>query len=152
VGEAGLAVCRRVFALWRKLRARSLSRAGLRAAVGPLRRRTRALLSRGARCGVGKTAGFCRNVLRVEAALWRFAEVPGLEPTNNPAERALRPAVLWRKQSLGSHGGAGCRFVERILSVTATLRRGGGKVLDYLEAALSAHRLGQPPPGIFAAA
>src|SRR5688500_7602708 len=52
VGEAGLRVCRRVFALWRKLRARSLSRGGLRAAVGTLRRRMRALLERGARCGV----------------------------------------------------------------------------------------------------
>lgn len=64
---------------------------------------------------------------------------------------ALRPAVLWRKQSLGSHSRAGCRFVERMLSVTATLRQRGRKVLDYLEAALSAHRLGQPPPGVFAA-
>lgn len=152
VGEAGLAVCRRVFALWRELRGGRLSRAGLREAVGPLRRRMRALLSRGTRCGVEKTTGFCRNVLKVEAALWRFAEVPGLEPTNNPAERALRPAVLWRKQSLGSHSRAGCRFVERMLSVTATLRQRGRKVLDYLEAALSAHRLGQPPPGVFAAA
>lgn len=152
VGEAGLAVCRRVFALWRELRDGSLSRAGLRAAVGTLRRRTHALLLRGVRCGVKKTTGFCRNVLKVEPALWRFAEVPGLEPTNNPVERALRPAVLWRKQSLGSHGRAGCRFVERMLSVTATLRRRGGRVLDYLEAALAAHRLGQPPPGVFAAA
>jgi transposase len=110
-----------------------------------------ALLLRGTRCGVKKTAGFCRNVLRVEPALWRFAEVPGLEPTNNAAERALRPAVLWRKQSLGSHSRAGCRFVERMLSVTATLRRRGRGVLDYLEAALAAHRLGQPPPSVFAA-
>src|SRR5687767_9529517 len=152
VGEAGLRVCRRVFALWRKLRARSLSRAGLRAAVGTLRRRMRALLERGARCGVEKTTGFCRNVRKLEPALWRFAEVSGLEPTNNPVERALRPAVLWRKQSLGSQSRAGCRFVERMLSVTATLRRRGRKVLDYLQAALSAHRLGQPPPGVFAAA
>jgi transposase len=152
VGEAGLAVCRRVFALWRALRGGRLSRAGLREAVGPLRRRTHALLLRGARCGVSKTAGFCRNVLRVEAALWRFAEVAGLEPTNNPVERALRPAVLWRKQSLGSQSRAGCRFVERMLSVTATLRDRGRSVLDYLEAALSAHRLGQPPPSVFAAA
>jgi transposase len=30
----------------------------------------------------------------VEAALWTFARVEGLEPTNNAAERALRPAVL----------------------------------------------------------
>jgi transposase len=152
VGEAGLRVCRRVFTLWRNLRSGCLSRTGLREQIEPLRRQMRKLLKRGADCRVKKTMGFCRNVLKVEGALWRFAEVKGLEPTNNPAERALRPAVLWRKQSLGSQSRAGCRFVERILSVTATLRRRGGKVLDYLEAALSAHRLGQPPPSVFAAA
>jgi transposase len=152
VGEAGLTICRRVFDLWRELRGGTVSRQDLRQLVELLRRRMHALLLRGTRCGVKKTTGFCRNVLKVEAALWRFAEVAGLEPTNNPVERALRPAVLWRKQSLGSHSRAGCRFVERMLSVTATLRQRGRSVLDYLEAALSAQRLGQPPPSIFAAA
>jgi transposase len=42
-------------------------------------------------------------LLRLEAALWTFARVKGIEPTNNHAERMLRPAVMWRKQSLGSH-------------------------------------------------
>jgi hypothetical protein len=36
------------------------------------------------------------------AALWTFAKVEGLEPTNNAAERAIRKAVLWRKGSFGS--------------------------------------------------
>ncbi len=34
----------------------------------------------------------------------------GAEPTNNVAERALRPAVLWRKGSFGSDSAAGSRF------------------------------------------
>jgi len=43
----------------------------------------------------------------------------GVEPTNNVAERALRPAVLWRKGSFGTQSDGGARFVERLLTVTA---------------------------------
>jgi len=41
------------------------------------------------------------------AALWTFARVPGVEPTNNGAERALRPAVLWRKGCFGAQSAQG---------------------------------------------
>ena len=37
-------------------------------------------------------------------------EYPNDHPTNTVAERALRPAVLWRKGSFGSDSEAGCRF------------------------------------------
>jgi transposase len=41
--------------------------------------------------------------------LWTFVRVDGVEPTNNAAERALRPALLWRRRSFGFHSEAGCR-------------------------------------------
>jgi hypothetical protein len=34
--------------------------------------------------------------------LWTFAQVDGVEPTNNAAKRAVRPAVLWRKGCFGT--------------------------------------------------
>jgi transposase len=74
-----------------------------------------------------------------------------VEPTNNAAERALRPAVIKRKRSFGCHGAAGCRFTERLRSVTATRRRRGRPVLDYLVEALVAHRHGLPVPAPLAA-
>src|ERR671933_518224 len=49
-----------------------------------------------------KAAGLCRELRKWWPALWTFARVEGVEPTNNVAERALRPAVLWRKGSFGS--------------------------------------------------
>src|SRR5947207_15218942 len=52
-------------------------------------------------------------------ALWSFARVEGVEPTNNVAERALRPAVLWRQGSFGSNSGPGSRFAERLLTIVA---------------------------------
>ena len=78
--------------------------------------------------------------------MWTFAYHEGVEPTNNTAERALRPAVLWRKRSFGCHSEDGCRFVERLLTVVQTLRLQGRDVLDYLQAALTAHRSGLPAP------
>ena len=53
-----------------------------------------------------------------------------MAPTNNRAEQALRPAVLWRKGSFGTHSDEGARFVERLLTVTATCRHQGRSVLD----------------------
>ena len=53
-------------------------------------------------------------------ALWTFAEVPDVEPTNNAAERGLRAAVIYRKLSLGSRSQDGERTIERLLSVDQT--------------------------------
>jgi transposase len=58
----------------------------------------------------------------------------------------LRLAVLWRKKSFGSQSEAGCRFVERLLTVVQMRRRQGRPVLDYLYEALVAQRAGLPAP------
>jgi transposase len=79
-------------------------------------------LEAGAACPCPRTAGTCRQLLAVEPALWTFARVAGVEPTNNAAERALRHAVQWRKTSYGTASEAGTRFVGNILSVAATCR------------------------------
>lgn len=89
---------------------------------------------------------FCENVLKLEAALWTFVTVEGVEPTNSFMERLVRRAVLWRKRSCGCWSEAGCRFVERILAVVQTKRLQGQYVLNYLHAALAAHRAGEPCP------
>ena len=69
------------------------------------------------------TVATCRLLLAAEADLWRFVSVPGLEPTNNSAERALRHAVIWRRSSHGTQSDHGSRFVERILTVVETCRQ-----------------------------
>ena len=90
----------------------------------------------------------CRAILGEEPALWTFVRVAGVEPTNNQSERALRPAVLWRKRSFGTHSAAGSRFVERVLTVVTTLRLQGRHVLGYLTAACTAALCGTPPPSL----
>jgi transposase len=151
-GEAAattmLAICRDMFELWHRFDDREISRGTLRAGIKPLRKRMKQALADGAACGQKKTAGLCRALLKRESALWRFAHTPGLEPTNNLAERMLRPAVVWRKKSFGSHSETGCRYVERMLSVTQTLRQRGHPTMTYLADAIDAHRKGQTPLAI----
>jgi len=148
IGQRLLEITAQVFALWRGFRRRRINRRTLRRGMIPLRRQVREALRAGADCGQKKSVGLCRSLLKRQKALWRFTLTSGLEPTNNLAERMLRPAVIWRKKSFGSHSLGGCRYVERMLSVIQTLRLRRVNALDYLSAAVEAHRKGLPPPAI----
>ena len=64
--------------------------------------------------------------------LVRFLEDPTLEPTNNRAERALRPAVIARKVSQCSKNETGARTFEAFKSVTQTLKQKGRSVVEGL--------------------
>jgi transposase len=152
IGEELLDLTGLLFDLWYKVRDGTRTRRWLDKQIrGWLRNDVVVALERGVVCGCAKTSGVCAEILKVESALWTFARVAGVEPTNNAAERALRPAVLWRKGSFGCQSESGCRFVERLLSVTQTLRKRGGRVLDYLTEALNAHRHGLPVPKVLSA-
>jgi transposase len=151
VGEGLLFHAEVLFDLWYKVRDGRRRRRWRRRQLEWLRPEVHELLRRGAGCACAETAGTCAKVLEVEAALWTFARVEGLEPTNNAAERALRPAVLRRKRSFGNHSEAGCQDVSRLLSVVQTRKRQGRSVLEYLQQALEAPRHGLPFPKLFPA-
>ena len=70
--------------------------------------------------------------MKLATALGTFIDVPGVEPTNNAAERALRPAVLWRKGGFGTPSAAGRRFAARMLTVATTLKQQGRTAVDYV--------------------
>jgi hypothetical protein len=55
--------------------------------------------------------------------LLRFLSEPGVEPTNNRAERDLRPAVIARKVSHCSKNQRGARAFEAFTSVLQTFRK-----------------------------
>jgi len=152
IGEELLCFVEDLFLWWHRVRDGTLSRATLRTNVGELRPAFREVLERGAACGCAKTAAVCRNLLDWEPALWTFVRVEGVEPTNNAAERAVRPAVLWRRRSFGCHSETGCRYVERILTVVQTLRLQNRPVFGFLADAIAAHRRRQPAPRLLPAA
>ncbi len=146
IGRVGLEVVECLFADWWAFRRDELDRVGLRSRLEPIARELQGVLEQGCGCADTKAATFCANVLALYPALWLFAAIEGVEPTNNHAERILRLGVLWRKNAFGCHSAAGCRFVERMLTVVQTLRLPRRPVLDYLHRAIVAHRAGLPAP------
>jgi transposase len=151
VGRWGLAEIERLFALWHHFRAGEFARPELQRRLIPLQARLGRLLRRGQENPNPKAAGLCRELRRWWPALWTFARVDGVEPTNNGAERALRPAVLWRKGSFGSDSEAGSRFAERLLTVVASCRQQGRPLLAFLLAAGEAALRGSSPPSLLPA-
>jgi hypothetical protein len=71
---------------------------------------------------------------------------PGVEPTNNHAERALRSAVIYRKPSLGSQSSKGEQRTARLLSAHTTCGLQRRSLHAYLTDAIAAHNRGDPVP------
>jgi transposase len=146
-GEAALALADRLFHLWHTFRGGGIKRRTLQRRAKPLITELHDWLETGRACAnEDKLATFCDNLLQIEPALWTFLFEEGVEPTNNHAERILRKGVLWRKRAFGCQSDNGCRFVERILTVTQTLRLQQRNIFAYLCQALIAHRTGQRAP------
>jgi transposase len=86
---------------------------------------------------------YCRNLAkRLEKhgeSYFRFITTPGLEPTNNLAEQAIRFVVLDRVVTQGTRSAVGNRWCERIWTVIATCAQQGRSVFEYLYAAVQAH-------------
>ena len=80
-------------------------------------------------------AGFADRLLNQFHKLFLFTRYPGVECTNNAAERTLRHIVLWRKTSYGTQSNEGSRFMERAVSIWMTLKKQGREVLPYFEQA-----------------
>ncbi|HYS30045.1 MAG TPA: transposase [Candidatus Limnocylindria bacterium] len=131
-----------------RFRAGEYDRKALQRRLIPLQARLGRLLRRGEESPDRKAAGLCRELRKWWPALWSFARVEGVEPTNNGAERALRPAVLWRKGSFGSNSEPGSRFAERLLTVVASCRQQGRPLLGLLIAAGDAARQGTAAPSL----
>jgi len=144
-GADFLALSQLVFRLWHLFREGTIDRALLQAAMVPIQQAMHGLLAQGARrCDAPES--MCQELLAHEAALWTFVREDGVEPTNNAAEQALRPAVLWRKGCFGAHSAEGNTFVERILTVSATCAQQHCHLLTFLTAAVDASWRGQPAP------
>jgi len=148
IGSALLVVEQQLFALWYRMREDTLAWADFQVAMQPLMARVKTLLQEGGAGADMKAQGTCRNLLKREAALWTFVWEPGVDPTNNSAERPLRRAVLWRRRSFGTQSEAGSQFVERILTTVTTLRQQRRDVLDYLTTACAAAICKNPAPSL----
>lgn len=82
----------------------------------------------------------------------RFITTPGIEPTNNLAEQAIRFVVLDRRVTQGTRSAAGRSWSERIWTVVATCTQHGRSVLGFLEESVAALFGNTPPPSLLPAA
>jgi transposase len=148
LGEALLAQVELMFDWWYRVRDGTMPRLTFQEKMEPVQHNVGQLLRLGTACSHPKTAATCRDILKRETALWTFVRVAGVEPTNNLAERQVRPGVLWRKRSFGTQSQAGSRFAERIMTVVATLKQQHRNVLDYLSEACEAANCAKPTPSL----
>lgn len=148
LGRDLLRSTRALFRHWARYRDGTITRRGLLRLMHPIRERIDNLLLRGVFSGNPKLYRLCTPLHDRRDWLWTFLDVAGVEPTNNGSERALRPAVIWRKLSFGTQSASGSRFVETILTVVETCHRQSRNSLEFLTAALEAHFAGQPAPSL----
>ena len=80
-----------------------------------------------------------KRLQKYGAQYFTFVTTPGVQPTNNLAEQAIRFVVIDRHITQGTRSEGGQRWCERIWSVIATCAQQGRSVFDYLHAAVKAY-------------
>jgi hypothetical protein len=156
IGKELLELQSELFTHWHKVRDKTLTREAFALKADAIRQKVNLLLEMGAsykakkdeKTSLALTSRTCRELLKLEPAMWLFVRVEGVEPTNNAAERAIRPAVLWRKNSFGTQSLNGSIFVARIFTVVMTLRSQNKNILDFMVEACQAFRDCQSPPSL----
>jgi transposase len=137
-----------MFQHWRRYQSGDIHWPTFQTLMSPIRETINGLLLRGVCSGNRRLVGMCQELHDHREWLWTFVDHEGIEPTNNTAERALRPAVIYRKLSFGTQSESGSRFLERILTVSETCRLQNRSIYDYLVTALHAHFKQQPIPSL----
>ena len=138
----------KMFRLWWKFRAGLIDRTQLIDRSKPIKSKFRTLaVSYWDSCD-RETANLANAFGEHHERLFTFLEEPGVEPTNNAAERALRTAVQWRKISFGNRSRQGELAVGRLLTAVQTCRMQDRHVLGYLTSAVASYRQRTPGPAL----
>jgi hypothetical protein len=88
-----------------------------------------------------------KRLRRHQDDLFTFLDQPGVPFDNNAAERAIRPAVIIRKNSYGNRSARGADAQAVLMSVFRTLKQRGHDPIQTVVQSLATHlRTGQLPP------
>lgn len=79
---------------------------------------------------------------------FRFLTTPGIEPTNNETEQAIRHIVIDRHITQGTRGQRGQRWCERVWTMIATCRQQNRRVFQFFCDALNAHFQQEAAPSL----
>jgi hypothetical protein len=121
IGRAGLEVVDRLFADWWAFRKHEMDRVELKKRMERTSLELEVVLKDGSSSKDKKAATFCANLVEIYPALWLFASVEGVEPTNNHAERLLRTGVLWLKNAFGCQNAEASEASGAVISVLGNL-------------------------------
>jgi transposase len=80
-----------------------------------------------------------------------FITAPGVAPTNNAAEQAIRHVVIDRRVTQGTRGSNGQRWCERIWTTMATCAQQGRSAFEFLQEAMRARVSRTAPPSLLPA-
>ena len=138
-----LALYARLFRLWHRFRGDDAHRQEVILKSLPIQKKFLELAERHVNSEDAEVCNLARVLFLHSDRLFTFIEVPGVEPTNNLAERALRIAVQWRKIVFGNRSTAGEIATARLLTITQTCKIQQRSSLEYLTQAVRCHRLGQ---------
>jgi transposase len=147
-----LAEIGRMFALWHAFKDGHLDRKTLVRKSVPVRARINRCLQTYELSSDPEVARTARGLLKYWNHLFTFLEHDGVEPTNNSAERGIRPAVQWRKICFGNQSEEGELLTARLLTVTRTCTMQQRNSFSFLVDAINAHRLRLPRPSLLPSA
>ncbi len=81
-------------------------------------------------------------------AYFTFITTPGMDPTNNIAEQAVRFIVIDRHVTQGTRGLVGRKTAERLWTVVGTCQLQGRSAFNFILEAVHAYFHGQSPPSL----
>jgi len=136
-----------IFGLWSEFKKGKFSRGVLQNRANEHVENIRAILIFTTReAKNSKSVALAHDLLGRFLTLWLFLFEEGVEPTNNLAERGLRPVVIFRKLSFGNQSDWGARFTERLMTVVCTLRQNSRNTFSFLTELFEAYATARSPP------
>jgi transposase len=156
-GHKLLEAIREMFAIIARAQDKGLNREAIRGPLEAARERIlqvarqEAPAERTGSAGLRAAYNLAARLEKYGASYFEFITTPEIEPTNNPAEQAIRFIVIDRLITQGTRGANGRQFCERIWTVLATCAAQKRDVLAYLTAAVQASFRNEPAPTLMPA-
>jgi transposase len=148
LGQTMLEEAKRLFEIWHRFRGGDITRSQLIELSEPIRSAMISCLKKYSTSETARVRTFAKKLLACQDGLFTFLYHEGVEPTNNSAERGVRPGVMWRRICQGNKTEKGARITERLLTVTQTCRLQGIDPIEFLAEAILAYRKGLPAPSL----
>lgn len=138
----------RMFGFWYALRDEQLDRKSLVHKSVPIRARLNRCLQIYQHSSDREVRTLAKGLLKAWPHLFTFLEYAGVEPTNNSAERGIRPAVQWRKICFGNRSEKGELLTARLLTATRTCILQQRNPFEFIVDSINAHRKKLSPPSL----